>query len=555
MRLYSWSPCAPARKGAVLLSAQRPTTGRDLELRWFLRVDETSCRGSCTLESVVESLRRPCSSIRWKDRSCESRRVWKRTEMTSQKAYHSPLSSGRRLHGMLSSHRTWSAVVDGLRREGWATYAPDLLGFGTSPWPRGADSPDSRRIHHSRRLWKARTTRECEHSRHHARRRSLSDLSGAPQVHDGGARAASGERRSGGAGARGTPRRPRRRSRLRRLCSQKRVENADTAQRKVANRRALGDWARLSSRTIDGVRLSSHTIDGIRLSIQNTIDGVRLSSHTWFDGVVKRTTLVRLTRRGSPPTRRRVGASKSRPVPVRFKHDIGGVVEGRETRARIRVGHHRARDRIVSNIGRNFDGFQKRSRRLTAGFSMGAALAVELCVLSTGTFLTQSRDHSRRESRDLGPDVCARSTVSACPAALCKARSIFPNRTTLETRPLWISRVLENEWHIASTVGRGPQVELCARHVSRRVRLWRSLSLPRHTPRGMHGAALSLRDSRELCSMYEKSFARVHTHCAQMASQRAFVLPAASLTTIALPYYSSAEEARRGVAGGSGWRF
>ncbi|KAJ1459033.1 Alpha/Beta hydrolase protein [Pelagophyceae sp. CCMP2097] len=42
------------------------------------------------------------------------------------------------LHGLLASHRTWAKVCDALQGDGWAVVAPDLLGFGESPWPRGA---------------------------------------------------------------------------------------------------------------------------------------------------------------------------------------------------------------------------------------------------------------------------------------------------------------------------------------------------------------------------------------------------------------------------------
>ena len=44
------------------------------------------------------------------------------------------------LHGLLASHGAWDGVAWTLRDAGWTTLAPDLLGFGESPWPRGADS-------------------------------------------------------------------------------------------------------------------------------------------------------------------------------------------------------------------------------------------------------------------------------------------------------------------------------------------------------------------------------------------------------------------------------
>ncbi|KAJ8601850.1 hypothetical protein CTAYLR_002653 [Chrysophaeum taylorii] len=44
------------------------------------------------------------------------------------------------LHGLLSSHRFWEDIARGVAAQGFACYAPDLLGFGESPWPRGEAS-------------------------------------------------------------------------------------------------------------------------------------------------------------------------------------------------------------------------------------------------------------------------------------------------------------------------------------------------------------------------------------------------------------------------------
>eukprot|EP00635_Sarcinochrysidales_sp_CCMP3193_P009899 CAMPEP_0118897314 /NCGR_PEP_ID=MMETSP1166-20130328/4766_1 /TAXON_ID=1104430 /ORGANISM="Chrysoreinhardia sp, Strain CCMP3193" /LENGTH=402 /DNA_ID=CAMNT_0006836379 /DNA_START=30 /DNA_END=1238 /DNA_ORIENTATION=- len=46
------------------------------------------------------------------------------------------------LHGLLASHLTWDRVARRLSAEGWTVLAPDLLGFGESPWPRGSRSYD-----------------------------------------------------------------------------------------------------------------------------------------------------------------------------------------------------------------------------------------------------------------------------------------------------------------------------------------------------------------------------------------------------------------------------
>lgn len=44
------------------------------------------------------------------------------------------------LHGLLASHRTWEDVCEVLTALGYVCYAPDLLGFGESPWPMGEAS-------------------------------------------------------------------------------------------------------------------------------------------------------------------------------------------------------------------------------------------------------------------------------------------------------------------------------------------------------------------------------------------------------------------------------
>uniref|UniRef100_A0A7S3NPY8 AB hydrolase-1 domain-containing protein n=1 Tax=Aureoumbra lagunensis TaxID=44058 RepID=A0A7S3NPY8_9STRA len=44
------------------------------------------------------------------------------------------------LHGLLTSHASWSEIASRLAASGWRVIAPDLLGFGESPWPRGASS-------------------------------------------------------------------------------------------------------------------------------------------------------------------------------------------------------------------------------------------------------------------------------------------------------------------------------------------------------------------------------------------------------------------------------
>lgn len=46
------------------------------------------------------------------------------------------------LHGLLASHRAWEMVASSLAGRGYWCYAADLLGFGESPWPRGARAYD-----------------------------------------------------------------------------------------------------------------------------------------------------------------------------------------------------------------------------------------------------------------------------------------------------------------------------------------------------------------------------------------------------------------------------
>jgi len=42
------------------------------------------------------------------------------------------------LHGMLASHRFWEPMIERLTASGMSCIAPDLLGFGRSPWPGGS---------------------------------------------------------------------------------------------------------------------------------------------------------------------------------------------------------------------------------------------------------------------------------------------------------------------------------------------------------------------------------------------------------------------------------
>lgn len=43
------------------------------------------------------------------------------------------------LHGLLSSHRFWRGTAEALAKHGVRCVAPDLLGFGRSPWPKGEE--------------------------------------------------------------------------------------------------------------------------------------------------------------------------------------------------------------------------------------------------------------------------------------------------------------------------------------------------------------------------------------------------------------------------------